>query len=65
MLTQSVRSQVTGNLLEMAGIKRKEDSMQELQAPCIIKDNEDQQQIMNQIQETLNPFKWESDDKNL
>ncbi len=37
--------------------------MQELQDPCIRKDNEDQQKIMNHIQETLNPFKGESDDK--
>ncbi len=65
MLTQSVRSQITSNLLEMARIKRKEYSMQELQALCIRKDNEDQQKIMNQIQETLNTFKEESDVKNL
>ncbi len=65
MLTQSVRSQITGDLLEMAGIKRKEDSMQELQAPCIRKDNEDQHKIMKQIQKTLNPFKEKSNDNNL
>ncbi len=60
---QGVRSQITGNFLEMVGIKRKEDSMQEMQAPCIRKDSDDQQKIMNQ--ETLKRFKGESDDKTL
>ncbi len=37
--------------------------MQDLQAPYIRKDNGDQQKIMNQIQEKLNPFNEEYDDK--
>lgn len=65
MLTQSARSEVIGNLLSMANLRKKEDCIQELTNNRIRRDNEDQKKVMWQINETMNPFSGDHEDQNL
>ena len=65
MVTHSARSSHKGHLLEMAGLKPKEDSSKELRRHRIERDHEDLSKITSFMQDTLNPFTTNSDDDNI
>jgi len=56
MVTRSMRSVIIAQLLELAGMKKKEDVTQELKPYRVERDNEDLQKIISGIEATLNPF---------
>ncbi len=65
MVTQSARSVITGELFDMADLKKNEDSLQELSKHLIKGDNEDLDKVKNHMEETLNLFDSRSQDTNL
>ncbi len=65
MVTQSALSVITGELFDMADLKKNEDSSQELSKHLIKKDNEDLYKVKNHMEGTLNPFDGRSQDTNL
>ena len=53
---RSARGSIVGRLLDIGGLKPKEDITQEVKPNRITKDNEDLQKIISRIESTLNPF---------
>ncbi len=64
IVTQSARSVITGELFDMANLKKNEDSSQELSKHLIKRDNDDLNKVKNHMEETLNPFDGRSQDTN-
>ena len=56
MVTRTVRSQIIGDLLNMAGLKEGDDCTKELKSHRIKKDNADLQATITGIKECMNPF---------
>ncbi len=65
MVIQSARSVITGELFDMADLKKNEDSSQELSKHLIKRDNEYLDKVKNHMEETLNIFDSRSQDTNL
>jgi len=65
MVTRFMRSVIVGQLLELAGMKKKEDVTQELKPYRVERDNEDLQKIISGIEATLNPFEHSASSENL
>ena len=65
MITHSLRSAILGYLFTLAGLRKSEDSTQELTHHRIVRDNSDVQKIISGIEETLNPFNEAAQDGNL
>ena len=63
MITQSMRSAIIRQLLDMAGVKKTIDSPQDLSNHGTTRDNSDLNKIMQGIHSTLNSF--ENQDNNL
>ncbi len=49
----------------MAGLKRKEDSIDELGSLRIKKKNQNTQKVIKYVEDALNPFQMSTDEKNL
>ena len=54
--TNSMKSEVVNNILEIADLDKPMDGTKELRAPRIVKDKEDIQKIKKLIKDTLHPF---------
>ena len=54
--TNSMRSEIVNNVLEVADLDKPIDGTKELRAPRIAKDKEDVQKVKKLIRDTLNPF---------
>ena len=54
--TNSVRSEIENNILEIADLDKPIDGTKELRVPRIAKDKEDVQKVKKLIRDTLNPF---------
>ena len=54
--TNSMRSEMVNNVLEIADLDKPIDGTKELRAPRIAKNKEDVQKVENLIKDTLNPF---------
>ena len=54
--TNSMRSEIVNNVLEIADLDKPIDGTKELRAPRIAKDKEDVQNFKKLIKDTLNPF---------
>ena len=65
MVTRSMRSVIVGQLLELAGMKKKEDVTQELKPYRVERDDEDLQKIISGIEATLYPFEHSASSENL
>jgi len=65
MITHSMRSAILGHLFDMAGLRKPEDSTQELTNHRITRDNSDLQKIISAIQDTQNPFDETINDRHL
>jgi len=62
---ENLRSVIVGQLLELAGMKKKEDVTQELKPYRVERDNEDLQKIISGIEATLNPFEHSASSENV
>ena len=54
--TDSMRSEIVNNVLEIADLDKPIDSKKELRAPRIAKDKEDAQKVKKLTKDTVNPF---------
>ena len=54
--TNSMRSEIVNNDLEIADLDKPIDDTKELRAPRTVKDKEDVQKVKKLIKDTLNPF---------
>ena len=54
--TNSMKSEIVNNILEIADLSKPIDGTKELRAPRIAKDKEDVQNFKKLIKDTLNPF---------
>ena len=54
--TNSVRSEIENNILEIADLDKPIDGTKEFRVPKIAKDKEDIQKVKKLIKDTLNPF---------
>ena len=54
--TNSMRSEIANNVLEIAHLDKSIDGTKELRTPRIVKDKEDVQKVKKLIKDTLNPF---------
>ncbi len=61
MVTHADRSSIVTCLFNMAVVKKKEDSTDELCSHRINKDNQDTQKVIKYVEKTLNPFQMSAD----
>jgi len=63
MVTRAMQSQVVGNVLDLADLTCKDDVARTLRRSRIERDNADIKKVVQTIEETMNPFEIDAEEK--